>query len=461
MRTIIAIFCIFLLTACHTRTAEDAFKEGRYIESINLLAASLDEKGPAKFDQEDAKRLQTIVSSVMQFYEKDLNYFHQYDYPQKIDAYKHLLTMKEILSNRFYSDQISFFNDKYDIRQLKQTLAKEYYDYGNYITGTDSESYRTKAELYKNSLSYDNYKNAATLYKNANTKYMQMAAKNYYDQGKQFEQQLNYKAAAQAFSQASLIYKPLGKYKDSDKLAKDNDKKYATQQAQEAYQQAKQLAMNATKRYEYREVAKYYAQAASIYQPYGQYFDASSLADTYAKKGIIKVYYYGSSFTDEIRDKLSANYIQFANYSSGAEIDIRIDFKSDFVDLDKSETNETKIEQVFDKYIEAKDKNGNTTQIKTYKDQRYNLQTVTHSNKLTLTASIEVHGIYSYSKSFKIEETSVKHDYIYSGNVPAKFHNHSDGRLKSKDDLYTQAKRDLLSELNSRLDDIAKDLSYL
>ncbi|MBI0112770.1 MULTISPECIES: hypothetical protein [unclassified Gilliamella] len=60
MRTIIAIFCIFLLTACHTRTAEDAFKEGRYIESINLLAASLDEKGPAKFDQQDAKRLQTI-----------------------------------------------------------------------------------------------------------------------------------------------------------------------------------------------------------------------------------------------------------------------------------------------------------------------------------------------------------------------------------------------------------------
>jgi len=38
MRTIIAIFFIFLLTACHTRTAEDAFKEGRYIESINLLA---------------------------------------------------------------------------------------------------------------------------------------------------------------------------------------------------------------------------------------------------------------------------------------------------------------------------------------------------------------------------------------------------------------------------------------
>ena len=461
MRTIIAIFCIFLLTACHTRTAEDAFKEGRYIESINLLTASLDEKGPAKFDQEDVKRLQTIVSSVMQFYEKDLNHFHKYDYPQKIDAYKHLLTMKEILSHRFYSDHISFFNDKYDIRQLKQTLAKEYYDYGNYITGTDSESYRTKAELYKNSLSYDNYKNAATLYKNANTKYMQMAAKSYYEQGKQFEQQGNYKAAAQAFNQASSIHKPLGKYKDSDKRAIDNDKKYATQQAEEAYREAKQLAMNATKRYEYREVAKYYARAASIYRPYGQYFDASSLAETYERKGIIKVYCYSSYFIDEIRNRLNANYIKFVNYSRDADIDIKIDYDDDFVSHGKSVENETKIEKIFDKYVEVEDKDGNKTQVKTYKDQRYNLQTVTHSNKLTFTTSIEAHGIYSYSKSFKVEETSFKYDYIYSGDVPARFYNHSNGRLKSKDELYTQGKRNLLTQVNSILDNIAKDLSYL
>ncbi|TSJ92236.1 hypothetical protein FPQ14_03035 [Gilliamella apicola] len=461
MRTIIAIFFIFLLTACHTRTAEDAFKEGSYIESINLLTASLDEKGPAKFDQNDAKRLQTIVSSVMQFYEKDLNHFHKYDYPQKIDAYKHLLTMKEILSNRFYSDQISFFNDKYDIRQLKQTLAKEYYDYGNYISGTDSESYRTKAELYKNSLSYDNYKNAATLYKNANTKYMQMAAKNYYEQGKQFEQQGNYKAASEAFSQASSVYKPLGKYKDSDKQAIDNDKKYCTQQAEEAYQEAKQLAMNATKRYEYREVAKYYARAASIYRPYGQYLDASSLAETYEKKGLIKVYCYSSSFIEEIRNQLSANYIKFVNYSRDADLDIKIDYDSDFVDHGKSVENENKIEQVFDKYVEVEDKDGNKLQVKTYKDQKYNLQTVTYKNKLTLTAKMEVHGIYSYSKSFEVEETSVKHDYIYSGDVPSRFYNHSDGRLKSEDDLYTPAKSNLLTEVKSKLDDIAKDLSYL
>jgi hypothetical protein len=40
MRIIIAVFFMFLLAACHTRTAEEAYKEGKYLESINLLADS-------------------------------------------------------------------------------------------------------------------------------------------------------------------------------------------------------------------------------------------------------------------------------------------------------------------------------------------------------------------------------------------------------------------------------------
>ena len=461
MRTIIAIFCIFLLTACHTRTAEDAFKEGRYIESINLLTASLDEKGPAKFDQEDVKRLQTIVSSVMQFYEKDLNHFHKYDYPQKIDAYKHLLTMKEILSNRFYSDQISFFNDKYDTRQLKQTLAKEYYDYGNYITGTDSESYRTKAELYKNSLSYDNYKNAATLYKNANTKYMQIAAKDFYEQGKDFEKQKDYKAAAEAFSQASSVYQPLGKYKDSDKRAYDNGKKYATLMAEVAYQEAKMLAKSASKRVDFRTVGEYYRQAANVYSRFGRYKDAASLANTYKDKGVISVYCDAYEYCPDIRSAFSADYITFVGSPNYADIKIRVASNSYYSHPQVSVSNETKFEKIFDKYVQQTDDQGHTTQVETFKELTYYQQTAIIRNSLTLSTEISVTGLLNSSRSFNIEKSSEKYEYIYSGNVPSHIHNYNEGTLDSQSDLQQRAKSEQSAELRSKLESIVQELSYL
>lgn len=49
-------FLIFLLTACYTRTGDDAYKEGKYLESISLLATGIEEKGERKFDKDSAKK---------------------------------------------------------------------------------------------------------------------------------------------------------------------------------------------------------------------------------------------------------------------------------------------------------------------------------------------------------------------------------------------------------------------
>jgi tetratricopeptide (TPR) repeat protein len=462
MRIAITIFFLFLLSACHARTADQAYKEGKYLESISLLTASIDEKGQAKFDKGRAEKLRTIVSNVMAHYEADLAHTANTDYQHRINAYQSLLKMKMMLSDRFYSQTVSFFNDKYDIKKLEETIAKQYYDYGNSITGTDSESYRKRADLYQKGFEQYNYKNIENLYKNAKTKYMQLAAKDYYNQGKMLEQQGNYKAAAEAFNNASEVYQPLGKYKDSGKLAVDNDRKHCAQEAEKYYQQAQQLANTATHRYEFREVAKYYAWAASAYRQYGAYRDATFQSDKYTNKGIVRIYYNSTELRSYVRDILRKDFIQFVIYNpSEADVIMRIKSNVEFSDLGQSVNNQTRTEKVFDKFIEMVDDNGNKNQVKTYKDQQYNLQTVTHSNKLTLTTEIEAHGAYSYSRSFNIEQTSARYDYIYSGNVPSKLRNYSEGSLQTRERLLELAQKQQLKEVKLRLEDILRDLSYL
>ena len=104
------------------------------------------------------------------------------------------------------------------------------------------------------------------------------------------EKQKEYKVAAETFSQAPSVYQPRGKYKDSDKRAYDNGKKYATLMAEAAYQEVKMLVKSASKRIDFRIVGKNYRQAANVYSYFGRYKDAASLSNTYKGEGVISVY---------------------------------------------------------------------------------------------------------------------------------------------------------------------------
>ena len=167
MRIVITIFVIFFLTACHTRTSEEAYKEGKYLESISLLTNNIEEKGLKKYDKDKAEKLRTLVTNVMEHYETNLANTSDTDYKKRIDIYQNLLKMKMMLRDRFYSSTIDFFNNKYDLEQLEQTIAKQYYDYANSITGTDSISYKNKANLYQRGLERYNYKDIEKQYQNA------------------------------------------------------------------------------------------------------------------------------------------------------------------------------------------------------------------------------------------------------------------------------------------------------
>ncbi|MBI0036903.1 hypothetical protein H3T61_01460 [Gilliamella sp. B14384H2] len=462
MRIIIACLLMFLLMSCsHERTSQDAYAEGSYLESINLLAAKIEEKSEVNFKQTDAEKLSNLVNDVMNKYEDELASTNNTDYKKRIEIYQKLLEMNKRLTNRFYSTELVSFLDKYPDESLRQIIAKDFYDYGNSITGTDSDSYHTKAELYKSGLSYYSYKNIATLYKNANTKYMQIAAKDFYEQGKDFEKQKDYKAAAEAFSQASSVYQPLGKYKDSDKRAYDNGKKYATLMAEAAYQEAKMLAKSASKRVDFRTVGEYYRQAANVYSRFGRYKDAASLANTYKDKGVISVYCDAYEYCPDIRSAFSADYITFVGSPNYADIKIRVASNSYYSHPQVSVSNETKFEKVFDKYVQQTDDQGHTTQIETFKELTYYQQTAITRNSLTLSTEISVTGLLNSSRSFNIEKSSEKYEYIYSGNVPSHIHNYNEGTLDSQSDLQQRAKSEQSAELRSKLESIVQELSYL
>ncbi|WP_133052264.1 hypothetical protein [Gilliamella apis] len=387
MRIIIASLLMFLLVSCtHERTSQNAYAEGNYLESINLLAAKIEEKSEANFKQTDAEKLSKLVNDVMNKYEDELASTTNTDYKKRIEIYEKLLEMNKRLTNRFYSTELVNVLDKYPAESLRQNIAKDLYD-----------------------------------------------------QGVNFETQNDYKAAAEAFSQASSVYQPLGKYKDSDKRAYNNGKKQATLMAEEAYQQAKMLSEIAMQRLEFRQVAKYYEQAVDAYRHYGRYKDATSLANTYKRKGIIKVYCYASEYCSEVKLLLNKDYVTFVSSPVGADLKIKITVDKEY-NSTRSQIDIPNTRKVFDKYIEHIDAQGNRIQIPTLKDETYYTKLDTNNNSLSLETVVRMEGIIDFS------------DTIYA---------RASSYYENDDDLLPVAKRELITKLRSLLESTAQDLCSL
>ena len=387
MRIIIASLLMFLLVSCtHERTSQNAYAEGNYLESINLLAAKIEEKSEANFKQTDAEKLSKLVNDVMNKYEDELASTTNTDYKKRIEIYEKLLEMNKRLSNRFYSTELVNVLDKYPAESLRQNIAKDLYD-----------------------------------------------------QGVNFETQNDYKAAAEAFSQASSVYQPLGKYKDSDKRAYNNGKKQATLMAEEAYQQAKMLSEIAMQRLEFRQIAKYYEQAVDAYRHYGRYKDATSLANTYKRKGIIKVYCYASEYCSEVKLLLNKDYVTFVSSPVGADLKIKITVDKEY-NSTRSQIDIPNTRKVFDKYIEHIDAQGNSIQIPTLKDETYYTKLDTTNNILSLKTVVMMKGLIDFS------------DTMYA--ITSSYY-------ENDDDLLPVAKREQITKLRSLLESIAQKLSSL
>jgi hypothetical protein len=438
MRIVIAVlFMLLLASCCHTRTSEEAYAQGNYLESIHLLALDIEQAGPDKFNQDKAIKLHDLVENVMVYYETVLANTAKTDFDSRIMTNNKLSEMRARLSNHFYSQELGFFLDKYTAAKLNENIAKAYYDQGHSIIAHDSADYKKKADLYQKGLSFYNYKDIARLFKLNNTKYMQLAAKEFYDQGKNFVRMQFYKNATEAFQNAALVYKPLGKYKDSEKLASYYDKLYRMNEAKSSYQLGEKIASYANSRAQYRQAAENYNAAAQVYRPYGNYHDAAIKAADYAHKGKVSVavrpYEYENIFRDVVR------IYDYISVGSGSDIYIDISSSEDYADRDKSITNDSRTE----------------------KEQKYNIKTETLMNSVTITTDIRVSGLLNYSHSFKVEKTSSQINYSYSGDVPSRYHDYSEGYLRDKYMLTNEAREQQKSELQAEFSKLVDEINKL
>ncbi|RKS85181.1 hypothetical protein DES39_1690 [Orbus hercynius] len=456
MRLLLLALSIFILVGCASpRTAQDAYKEGQYVESIELAALSVEEKGESKLDAADLEEFRTLVGNVMAHYENQLLTANRTDYASRINSYEALLQIKNRLSNRFYSQQVYFFNNKYDIKQLRQVIAEEYYVYGNSIDAKDGDSYRLKTNLYRKGLEQYNYKDIEALYNKTNKKYMQVAAKEYYDKGTILAESGLYQYAAESFASASEVYKPLGKYKNSDELFVVYDKKYRAIEAGKLYQQAEAIRKSATTHAEYREIAQLYHDAGEIYQPYGDYKGSAKLFEQYQQKGQLRIYFPPSKYSQLIQANLKDDYIKFVTNPSTADLVINIKEQSRYRELPPDISKKAMSENLVEKTINETNADGVTQSKDVYKTYYYNLQTTVLENTFELTTDIDVSGIYRYKDSDQIRKSSSMTKYAYSGQVPNNYRDHNSGSYVSQNKLAEQAKKEQERYVQSQLSNLA------
>lgn len=460
MKKLLVIFFAFLLIAC-ARTAEDAYKEGKYMESIDLITQHIEGKGQSQVSKDDLDRFRQIVSNVSAHYEDNLLKADLTDYQKRIESYESLLNMRNKFNNQFYSQQVDFFNNKYSINELRQLIAKEYYLYGNSINATDGDSYLVKATLYRKGMEQYKYKDIDALYKKTNTKYMQVAANEYYQKGKELAEVESYKDAADYFSKAAAVYKPLGKYKDSENLSNLYNKKYRSSEAQEYYDEAKSIGEYAKTRREYRKMAALYEHAESVYGTYGSYRDASSLASKYKQKGMIKIYVPQSEYKSMIEKEVNADYVTFVSSQSASDIMIQVTNREKYEEEPQHSNTQAMSENIVDKTITTTNDQGVAETKDTYKTYYFNLKTTENSNSLVLMTSIKVTGIYNYANSFETKKESEVIQYEYSGNVPAKYKNYSSGKYLSQRKLSKKALEKQESLISSELSALSSTFSEL
>ncbi|QIQ22068.1 hypothetical protein [Zophobihabitans entericus] len=454
MRLFIASLFILLLSSCSmARTAEDAFKEGRYLESVELIAQYMEETGQSKLTGDDIIRFQTIIQGAMSHYENDLLAADRTDYARRIDDYKALLTMKNRIGSKFYSQQVYFFNNKYEVLQLRQLIAEEYYLYGKSLKPQTSKEYYQQASIYKSGLEQYKYKDIETLYNASNKKYMELAASEFYTLGQQFAKDGSYKEASEQFKKASDVYKPLGKYKDSQTLYVEYDRKYRTAEAKGFYQQAQALAKTARTHKQYREVADLYKQAIDIYKPYGQYLDATTLQKQYADKGIVKIFVESSYYTTLVRTKLVATYVKFVDSSAAADVIVKADATESYKQTPPRTSVNAMSENVVEKVMTLTNPDGSQYKQNVYKTYYFNQRITESQNQYTVKTTVRAYGAISYSNSNTVTRSSKQTEYKYEGDVPTNYRNSTSGELLTRSKLSNlaleEAKNTVYSDLNT------------
>lgn len=522
MRLLLIGLLSLLLTSCaviQRIQVEQAFKQSEYYKGIAILAKSYADK-PLPLNSGQKNYLIQKVNTLMRMAENGIQNAQPTDYDSKIKEYQLLLTIQTSLVDKPYGPSLTDFSHKYNETSLKKNLAQLYYEKASHYPTADSASYKKQAEFYHAGMKYDpdyqdigkryqaamnqyyqtaaqefyaagkiavsnqDYKTAAEQFRQAadvyqplgkykdsqalavqyDKKYRTLEAEKYYNEAKKSVGYQDYKAAAEKFKQAADIYRPIGKYKDSQTLAAQYEKKYYGQEAEKYFSRAQSLVNSSSSKADYRRVATNYQLAADTYRAYGNYKNASALATKYERLGRVYVYIRNRLFENVIKNNISGDFIYYTYSPSEADliIDIRVHPYRPYRIERGSEQQESRQDKVKVGVNKVPAENGTYIPIPEYQYYNYTAHSRTTRNSFGLKARLMVSGVYSYEESYYSDVSSEETHYWYSGNTPPnKKLKNTKGSLSSPAQLREEAHDDLERQLGRQLDYIDDQLSQL
>lgn len=448
-KLLLPLIMLVLLSGCSTvYKANKLYEKGQYIGSVKEITEKLDRTGKLPYESTSRKMFDLIHKSI-DHYERALPDSNSKNYPDKIYAYEGIYNIRLLLENKFYSDKFSVFLNSYTTKDLKVTLAEQYYLHGNTMTPSQIGDYKTKANIYRKGLSYGEHKDMRKLMEQNDFKYADLSAADAYAKGECAAKDKSYRDASEYFASAIMYYKDYGDYKDSKQLFVKYDKLWRTEVARDAYTQAQYISRRNMKKADHRSVAKLYKSAYDIYRPYGVYENSYKLWKEHEKLGVVNIYLsidrgIGGRFSDRqesdikqaVKRLFDQNYYNLSEYnSSSADVKIYVYYKMDY--------DENRDQLPRSRTIEADGKR--FTETKTIKENR-------------VLANVEVKvsspSFSTKTKEFKAGAYSSEVIVRYSGDVPSGYRNSSSGRYKRRVDL----EEEISDEINRQLFPIIKNV---
>lgn len=458
LKIISILFVVSILPACAVTLdqARQGYDRGDYVASIKVITSKLDQKQEYPRDSLKKSWLNVIHLSLNQLEQLPTNTIDQ-----KIQRLEQINKARELVSGGFYAGEFTGFTQRYPLEQLNLDIAKLYYQKGNNIGLNTTESYRTKAEAYEKGLNYAEYLDMRSLAGKYRKEYSTRLAEEYYKYGLDAVRVKNYKSASEYFSKAITIYANYGEYKDARQQFVKYDKLWRTESAANLFSQAVTKEKLAVRKVDYRDVASLYSGAAKVYQPYGDYKNAGSLATAARNKSMITINYnihqdrgddYCGSFnsqrlSERFKSKVEA---KFGNYpfeltnSYSADVTINIDYSANYKEGRLDERNQ--VQSIV---------NAQGTVMK------FNQRTESKKNEYELKAEINSKGDLRVNKSLSRYVESEQSKIVYTGNVPDGYRDKTEGTLKDRNGLCSDLISDFERDLDKALDDISRQAMRL
>lgn len=433
-KILLLLVLIFTIISCDLKNAEKAFENGDYVSAVRYSTKYLDSKKEFPSSKESKKIIENLYF-IEKYYADGIK--NAGNIKEKISYISELREIRILLNNKAYDKQISFFTDKYDIKDLSEELAGLYYTVGlsNEKSGDFREAENNFLNIKNIYKDYGNYKDSNERYFSNRKKANEKEAEGYYSAAKSHEKSKNYCDARDFYEKASEVYAEHGNYKDTKTLYQQNDKGCKKSLSEKYYEEARKKEAGARNKYEYRELADMFYRSYEVYREYGSVNDAHEKYKLYQEKGIVKVYL-ENDLDNLMKKNLSEPYIEYVSYSSGSDITIDISERRDYRN-----------------FPERRD-------VRNLNEDGYNFREVniTRENELALKVKINVRGKAAYMNKYEYVKGSYSKERNYDGKVPGNYKNYRENKYESESTLYNwaleEARKDILNEDINKIRDI-------